>query len=155
MVGDRNTYPPGGVCTTCWDTFTKTITLSAAWEDYVVGWDELRQQGWGVPESAALDTQQMIHINFQHPAGEAWEIWVDDVAFAHPKTSMDADAGGDGGGSALDAGAGNGSTPTVTGTSGVVTGGGCGCRICARSHPSGALAAFAGLLLFAFRRRRR
>jgi hypothetical protein len=83
-VPDLNTVaiPDGGVCTTCGDNFTlPPITVTTTWQQYVVYFNQLRQQGFGVPHEAALDVAAIYGAQFQMSMGPAFDLWVDDVYF--------------------------------------------------------------------------
>lgn len=81
-VPDRNTSTPGGVCTGCGDYFsTPALTITPAWHQFVVYFNQLGEQGFGVPQAAALDVAHIYSCQFQLAAGAAFDIWVDDIYF--------------------------------------------------------------------------
>jgi hypothetical protein len=82
-VPDLNTVAmTGGVCTVCGDNFTfPPITVTTTWQQYVVYFNQLAQQGFGVPHENALDVAAIYGAQFQLGKGPAFDLWVDDVYF--------------------------------------------------------------------------
>jgi hypothetical protein len=77
-------YPPG-VCVPgaleCGDHFEAApITLTDSWQEYVITFASLRQEGWGVP-AIAFDRTDMTSIEFTWALGSSLDMWVDDISF--------------------------------------------------------------------------
>jgi len=83
-VPDKNTDPSGGVCapaSKCNDHFGEALTLSTAWTLVTVHWTDLKQQGWGTPQEPALDTGNLVGVQFQFAPSATFELWVADISF--------------------------------------------------------------------------
>jgi hypothetical protein len=84
-VSTRDTDPRAGVCSFCEDHFGTWLTLSASWQKFVVMFDDLRQEGWGVPgpsEGTTFDSSRTYEVQFVvQPAGKPFDYWVDQVSF--------------------------------------------------------------------------
>jgi len=93
MVPDRNTQPEGGVCSSCYDHFHAPLTLTSEWQQYTLAWGRLQQQGFGDAETS-VSPAQLYAIQFQWDEGQAFDLWLDDIAFT--TTSREADSGGAG-----------------------------------------------------------
>ena len=80
-VFDGNTDQDGGVCSTCFDHFGADVQLTTSWQQFTFAWDELEQDGWGNPQSGAIDPSQLYGLAFQFGPGVSFDLWIDDVAF--------------------------------------------------------------------------
>jgi hypothetical protein len=71
----------GGTCSTgCYDVHGKVVYLSARWEDYLVRWDRLEQQGWGT--EARFDPARVVTMQLAvKPQDLPIDFWIDDVSF--------------------------------------------------------------------------
>ncbi|MGH1346401.1 MAG: hypothetical protein ACRBN8_32845 [Nannocystales bacterium] len=72
----------GGSCdspTDCEDAHGKIVPLTADWQQFQVGFDELFQEGWGI--AADFDAGTLMSIQFQVPANTDFEFDLDDLAF--------------------------------------------------------------------------
>jgi hypothetical protein len=71
----------GGTCTSgCYDVHGKVYYLTDRWEDYVVRWDRLEQQGWGT--EARFDPTRIVSLQLSvKPKDLPADFWIDDVAF--------------------------------------------------------------------------
>lgn len=80
-LADVNTDPNGGVCTTnCSDYHGANVCLSTSWQSVTVFFNQMTQQGYGVPQGA-LDLTQAYGLYFQFTAGVGGGIWVDNIKF--------------------------------------------------------------------------
>lgn len=71
----------GGTCTDmCEDAHGKIIPLEDGWTQYVVGFDELFQEGWGFGE-VEMDPATLMSIQFQVAANTDGEIEIDELGF--------------------------------------------------------------------------
>jgi hypothetical protein len=83
-IASRGTDPAGGVCTPaskCNDHFGASVTLSSTWEQHTVSFSDLHQLGWGTP-AGAFDPTRLYAVQFQTAAGQPFDVWIDDIAFA-------------------------------------------------------------------------
>ena len=71
----------GGTCSSgCYDVHGKVVYLSGRWEDYLVRWDRLEQQGWGT--EARFDPARVVTMQLAvKPQDLPIDFWIDDVAF--------------------------------------------------------------------------
>ena len=77
----------GGTCiqdtgaTVCYDDYQIAISLSSDWQEEVVLYGALSQQGWGT--RANFDPATLIGMNFQtlYGGGESFSFSIDDVSF--------------------------------------------------------------------------
>jgi hypothetical protein len=71
----------GGTCTSgCYDVHGKVYFLSDRWEDYLVRWDRLEQQGWGT--QARFDPGRVVSLQLSvKPRDLPADFWIDDIAF--------------------------------------------------------------------------
>ena len=71
----------GGTCTgRCYDVHGQLVVLTNRWDDYLVRWDHLEQQGWGAEarfESSRINGFQIAARPENLPA----DFWIDDVSF--------------------------------------------------------------------------
>jgi hypothetical protein len=83
VLGQPATMPSesGGVCTEkCYDTHGKVIFLTDKWEEYVVPWDRVQQEGWGT--DARFDPARLIQVGFKVDIKHLpVDFWLDDVEF--------------------------------------------------------------------------
>ena len=81
-IPDANTDPEGGVCKDCWNDFAAQIELSEQYRQYVLPFEELRQEpGWG-EQRAEIDAQKLFGLKWQIKApSTTYDIWVDDIRF--------------------------------------------------------------------------
>jgi hypothetical protein len=82
------------VCSSCYDHFHAPLTLTSEWQQYTLAWGRLQQQGFGDAETS-VSPAQLYAIQFQWDEGQAFDLWLDDVAFT--TTSREAGSGGAGG----------------------------------------------------------
>jgi hypothetical protein len=82
-LGTPETEPAdaGGTCTSgCYDLYGKVVYLTDRWDDYLVRWDRLEQQGWGT--EARFSPARIVSLQFAvKPADLPADFWVDDIAF--------------------------------------------------------------------------
>lgn len=91
MLGVPETQPPdgGGTCQSkCYDMHGKIVHMSNCWDEYLVRWDQLQQDGWGA--QARFDPARIIQLGFSvHVADLPTDFWLDDLALV---TAEQADA---------------------------------------------------------------
>jgi hypothetical protein len=63
----------------CYDHFQTTVMLTAEWQELVVTFSELAQEGWGLP-AGAFDASKLVAVQWVARPGTA-DIWIDDVKF--------------------------------------------------------------------------
>jgi hypothetical protein len=88
-ISTLDTDSQGGVCTTaCSDHFGYWQTLTTNWQKYTILFNQLAQDGWGVPGPAQglkFDATHAYEVQFQvKPAGPVFDFWIDSVAFVLP-----------------------------------------------------------------------
>ncbi|WP_437738362.1 hypothetical protein [Sorangium sp. So ce1335] len=82
---DQQTNKGGGICgdeegqVPCYDHFQKSVTLTPDWKHYKIPVECLAQSGYGLFEALAQDRIKIIQFSFG-PA-QAFDFWIDDVAF--------------------------------------------------------------------------
>jgi hypothetical protein len=85
--GMPETEPPdaGGTCTSgCYDVHGKVFFLTDRWDDYLVRWDRLEQQGWG--NQARFDPARIVSLQLAaKPKDLPADFWIDDVAFVNER----------------------------------------------------------------------
>jgi hypothetical protein len=86
QLPDVDTDPQGDVCTTeCFDYLATNVTVTGVWQEFKVPFASLKQTGFGVPKETTLASAGIYGIQFQvdtaNPAGEAFDLWIDDVYF--------------------------------------------------------------------------
>jgi hypothetical protein len=88
LVPDLNTDPRGSVCTVCYEYLGENLTFTTSWQQFTVLYTDLAQQTPGVPAETTLDAAKLFGVQFQvstkAPAGEAFDVWVDDLYFIKP-----------------------------------------------------------------------
>jgi hypothetical protein len=92
-VPDKNTSAMGGICTAaseggaagCSDYFSKGITLTPSWQQFVIYYTQLQQTGFGLPKGlTGLDAAHVYSCQFQLSPGTPFDIWIDDIYFIDP-----------------------------------------------------------------------
>jgi hypothetical protein len=68
-------------CSVCGDHFGADIPLTPQWVRHEVRFSELEQEGFGVPQLASHDRQNVTSIQFAFPEDVRFDLWVDDVEF--------------------------------------------------------------------------
>ena len=75
--------PAGGK--PCNNHYSAKRTIATAWQVYALPWEELVQQGWGVPAvTTTMDPKgvMQVHFFYQAPAGTPdFDLWIDDLSF--------------------------------------------------------------------------
>jgi hypothetical protein len=66
------------------DPYGKGVGLVGHWAFYAIPFSDMRQKGYGVPESA-LEIAHLLGFKFNLGKG-AWDVWLDDIAFYRPKS---------------------------------------------------------------------
>jgi hypothetical protein len=79
-VSDRNTSSSGGVCTACSDHFQIGLAAGTNWTAHDVPFSTLTQTGVG-DSFPALDTSALLSLEFSANTSQAFELWLDDIAF--------------------------------------------------------------------------
>ena len=70
----------GGVCrASCWDSHGIEITIIDDWRFFEIPFWELSQLGFG--PSVPFNPSQLMAVQFQIPAYQDFELWIDDVSF--------------------------------------------------------------------------
>lgn len=70
----------GGSCDAeCTDAHGAIVALTADWNQHVISYDELFQEGWGA--SASFDPTTIMGIQFQVTAGTEFDFYVDELGF--------------------------------------------------------------------------
>ncbi len=81
--GMPETEPPdaGGTCTSgCYDVHGKVFFLTDRWDEYLVRWDRLEQQGWGT--QVRFDPARIVSMQLAaKPKDLPVDFWIDDIAF--------------------------------------------------------------------------
>jgi hypothetical protein len=83
MLPDVNTFPQGGRCKSCYNSFGKDFQLTADWQELCFRFEKMAQkQGWGEP-APALATDKVFGIQFQVYKHEAsYDLSLDDVRWS-------------------------------------------------------------------------
>ncbi|WP_437786850.1 hypothetical protein [Sorangium sp. So ce1097] len=82
---DQQTDNAGGICGTmagqvpCYDHYNTSVTLTSDWKHFKVPVECLKQEGYGRFEALAQDRLGAIQFSFGR--GQAFDFWIDDVAF--------------------------------------------------------------------------
>ena len=63
----------------CYDHFQTTVDLTTTWQEIVVSFEDLAQEGWGLP-AGDFDPSKLVAIQWLSKPGTA-DIWIDDVKF--------------------------------------------------------------------------
>jgi hypothetical protein len=69
----------GGSCTVCNDHFAADIALASSWTQVEVPFTSLKQNGFGRPMLAAVDTKNALGLELLFVKDSAFDLWVDDV----------------------------------------------------------------------------
>jgi hypothetical protein len=73
----------GGTCdtttSTCADHYFVSVNLSATWEQVVVPFASLKQQGWGT--AVAWDPTTVLAVQFAVNPAPTFDFWIDDIGF--------------------------------------------------------------------------
>lgn len=86
-VGDVNTTPEGGKCTTggmmptCSDDFGQNLNLTTDWQDITIAFSDMKQVGWAMQKLPSIDTKSLYSVHFQAGTKTSFDIWIDDIAF--------------------------------------------------------------------------
>jgi hypothetical protein len=88
LVPDANTDSSGSICTTCSDYLGKNLTFTTSWQMFTVLYSDLSQIGFGLPKETTLNAAKLFGVQLQvttkAPAGEAFDVWIDDLYFIKP-----------------------------------------------------------------------
>jgi hypothetical protein len=88
LVPDANTDPSGGICTSCSDYLGENLTFTTSWQMFTVKYTDLSQIGFGLPKETSLEASKLFGVQLQvttkAPAGEAFDVWIDDLYFIKP-----------------------------------------------------------------------
>lgn len=80
-VPETQPVDAGGTCKArCYDVHGQLLVLTGRWDDYLVRWDHLEQQGWGAEarfEPSRVNGFQIAVRPQELPA----DLWIDDVSF--------------------------------------------------------------------------
>jgi hypothetical protein len=80
---NKDTDPQGGVCNAmkdqCNDHFGVDLALGTEWQQFVIPFSSLKQDGWSGVTVAKFDAQSVYGIQFQVPPSHAFDVWVDDI----------------------------------------------------------------------------
>jgi hypothetical protein len=79
-IPDRNTDALLKKCTVCYDDYGFEFRMTTSWQTYTVLWTDLVRSGRGVP-NLPFDATGITAIQWQFGAGEAYDLWIDDVEF--------------------------------------------------------------------------
>jgi endoglucanase len=94
-IGDVDTHPDGGVCTSCWNHFGKDLELGTEWQEYRVLFATVKQEdGWGKPRPAVVLPGKLHSIDWSIGTGQTYDLWLDDVIFLDCSPTDGAPAGG-------------------------------------------------------------
>jgi len=78
-----------GRCTSCVDNFSRQVWVTNRWQRYVLRFDDLKQQGWGKPQTT-LKLNQLVQL---HIALEKnFDVWIDQIQFERLNLTTDAEA---------------------------------------------------------------
>ncbi len=90
-IGDKYTVGAGNYCNVatdagagrCGDHFSMGVDLLPDWQMYTVRFDQLKQGGWGVPQSPNLRPDQAFLWGMQISFGRnvTFDAWIDDISF--------------------------------------------------------------------------
>lgn len=79
-VGDVNTHPDAGVCTSCWNHFGKDLVLTSAWKQYTILFSSVAQEpGWGDPRPPSVSPSKLVSIDWTIGPGQSYDLWIDDL----------------------------------------------------------------------------
>lgn len=81
-IGDINTHPDLGVCTSCWNHFGKDMSFTNEWKEYKVLFSIARQEPyWGSPKPESITPSALYSLDFTVKPGQRFDLWIDDVKF--------------------------------------------------------------------------
>ncbi len=81
-IGDINTHPDMGVCTSCWNHFGKDLNLTNEWQQYQVLFTVARQEPyWGNPKPDSITPAALYSFDFTIKPGQKFDLWIDDIEF--------------------------------------------------------------------------
>jgi hypothetical protein len=86
-ISDANTHPKGMLCsgtgvTACYDDPGVSVTLTQAWAEYTVLFEDMYGEGWG--NGGELVEESMYEVQFKiMMTEEPVDLWVDDVSFIY------------------------------------------------------------------------
>jgi hypothetical protein len=83
-VPNGDTDAAGGSCTACSDYHGVNLTLTSAWQQFVVMYEDMHQLGFGVPSVATFAPKTMYGCEFKVDPNTAFDVWIDDIAFVLP-----------------------------------------------------------------------
>jgi len=69
----------GNVCSSCQDYYGTTVPMTRNWQRYEIRFDDLAQQGWGVPQVPTMRRDQLV--GFIIWPKQQFDIWIDDLRF--------------------------------------------------------------------------
>jgi hypothetical protein len=79
-IGDINTHKDGNICSTCWNHFGKTLSLTPDWKEYRILFTDTRQEEfWGNPRPPAITPSRLYTVEFKIGIGQTFDISVDDL----------------------------------------------------------------------------
>ena len=75
------TIPPeeGGTCEMDCDPHGKVLLLTDEWQEFLLPFDTLTQEGWGTP--AAWDASTLVGLQFKTGANATFDFWIDEIGF--------------------------------------------------------------------------
>lgn len=83
-LGSVATMPEFEICNMeakkCYDHFAVDIKLTPEEKTYEFTWDQLKQAGWGYPQTE-LDPATIVALTFTSRGASAWNFNIDDVGF--------------------------------------------------------------------------
>jgi hypothetical protein len=78
-----------GRCASCVDNFSRQVWVTNRWQRYVLRFDELKQQGWGKPQTTLKPNQLVqLHIALE----KTFDVWIDQIQFERLDLTADAEA---------------------------------------------------------------
>jgi hypothetical protein len=80
MLPDVNTFPQGGRCKSCYNSFGKDFQLTPDWQELCFRFEKMAQKrGWGEP-APALASDKVFGIQFQiYKHDLSYDLWLDDI----------------------------------------------------------------------------
>jgi len=75
------TPAPDEQCFQCGDHFGTDVETTPDWEEFVLRFDAMEQEGFGMPQVDQFELDQALGIQVSFPRGEDFDVWVDDVSF--------------------------------------------------------------------------
>jgi hypothetical protein len=81
-IGDSQTTPEAGACgTKCSDDFGQQITLTNSWQQFTIPFNGVTTVNWSMQNLTAIKKDALYYIHFQTAQNQAFDIWIDDIAF--------------------------------------------------------------------------